>query len=88
MIALVVYTLIGIITYFNGRARGSKGLVTYGGILLGLVVARLLFVDVWNMELTGRIITFFLIGALLIGTAFLGKRSELRIIEEKTRDHA
>jgi uncharacterized membrane protein len=88
MIALVIYTLIGITTYFMGRARGSKGLVTYGGVLLGLVVARLLFVDVWKMELTGRIITFFLIGALLIGTAFLGKRSEPRIIEEKTKDHA
>ncbi len=88
MIALVVYTVIGITTYFMGRTQEKRGLLLYGGILLGIVVARLLMVDVWKMELTGRIITFFLIGALLIGTAFLGKRSEPRIIEERTRDHA
>jgi hypothetical protein len=38
------------------------------------VVARLLLVDVWSMELSGRVITFFVIGALLMSTAFLTKR--------------
>jgi len=74
MVSLIVYTVVGLITYFYRPADGSKGLRLYGGALLGFVVGRLLLVDVWRMELTGRIMTFFLIGALLVSTAFLGEK--------------
>lgn len=74
-IALVVYTITGLITYFYGKVHRQAWLRLYGGALLGFVVARLLFVDVWKLALTGRIITFFLVGALLVSTAFLGRRS-------------
>ena len=74
MISLVVYTLIGLICYFYGLANKKNNLRLYGGALIGFVVGRLLLVEVWRMELTGRIVTFFLIGALLVGTAFLGKK--------------
>lgn len=67
MIALAIYTIAGIGAYFSGRR-------VYGGLLLGFVIARLLLVDVWRMELTGRIITFFLVGALLMSTAFLSRK--------------
>jgi len=77
MLSLLVYTLLGLVGYLRGRNRGLLTLTTSGGILLGLVVARLVFVDVWKLELTGRIITFFVIGTLLMSTAFLvrGKRA-------------
>jgi uncharacterized membrane protein len=74
--ALIIYTLIGIATYLYGLEKGSYVLKTYGGILLALVVGRLLIVDVWQMQLTGRIITFCLIGALLMSTAFLGRKKK------------
>ena len=77
-ISLVIYTIIGLIAYFYGLANEKKGLRLYGGALVGFVVGRLLLVDVWKMELAGRVVTFFLIGALLVSTAFLGKRSETR----------
>lgn len=73
MIALVVYTITGLITHFIGRMYGMKMLGMYGGVLLGCVIARLFLVDVWKMELAGRIITFFLIGILLMSTAFIGR---------------
>ncbi|MDO8514523.1 MAG: DUF2339 domain-containing protein [bacterium] len=73
MAALFVYTVIGIGAYVWGTTAASKGLQAYGGTLLVFVVGRLLVVDVWQMELTGRIITFFLIGTLLMSTAFLGR---------------
>ncbi|MBI5732844.1 DUF2339 domain-containing protein, partial [Candidatus Jorgensenbacteria bacterium] len=76
MMSLVFYTIVGIITYFYGRKNNKRGFRIYGGLLLGFVVARLLFIDVWRMELTGRITTFFLIGALLVGTAFLGRKKK------------
>ncbi|MDP2951425.1 MAG: DUF2339 domain-containing protein, partial [bacterium] len=74
MIALVIYTVVGLIAYFYGIANQQRKLQVYGGVLLGFVVLRLLLVDVWKMELAGRIITFFLVGALLVSTAFFGRK--------------
>ena len=76
MLSLFVYTIVGVTTYFYGLINANNFLRIYGGVLLGLVVARLLIVDIWKMDLTERIITFFLIGALLVSTAFLGKRKQ------------
>lgn len=73
MYSLVIYTIIGISVYVLGKRIGNKALVIGGGILLGLVVLRLLFVEVWNMEIAGRIITFLIIGGLFISTAFMRK---------------
>jgi hypothetical protein len=76
MIALAFYTILGLSTYFGRITVGFAAPVMrmYGAILLGFVVGRLLLIDVWNMELTGRIITFFIIGALLMSTAFVWRR--------------
>src|SRR3989344_4325422 len=73
MTSLLVYTLTGLVCYFSGKKRGSRKLRTYGAVILGAVVLRLLIVDVWKMELAGRIISFFAIGALLSVTAFIGR---------------
>lgn len=74
--SLLIFTLIGLVVYIRGRSVGRKGLVAYGGVMLGFVVLRLLTVDVWKMELTGRIITFLLVGALLMSTAFLIRKRQ------------
>jgi len=74
MISLITFTIVGLITYIRGKLRNKRGLLIYGGVLTGLVVARLLLVEVWEMELTGRIVTFFIIGALLMSTAFIGRK--------------
>lgn len=76
MIALVIYTIIGLITYFYGSLNQKNSLRLYGGVIIGFVVGRLLLVDVWRMELAGRIVTFFLVGALLVSTAFFGKKNK------------
>lgn len=73
MVSLVVYTLAGLASYAYGRLENAKGLITYGGFLLGFVVLRLLVVDMRGMALEAKVITFFLIGALLISTAFIGR---------------
>ncbi len=73
MIALVVYTIVGLIAYAVGRSNDQRMLWMYGSVVLVFVVLRLLVVDVWTMEMTGKIITFFLVGALLVATAFIGR---------------
>ncbi len=70
MLSLLAYTLIGLVAYFFGKVHDRKGLGIYGGTLLGLVIARLLLVDIWNMPLSSRFITFFVVGILLMSTAF------------------
>ncbi len=76
MICLVIYTIIGLIVYAYGRVTERKGLLYYGGTLLGFTIAYLLLVSVWDMALSGRIITFFLIGTLLMATAFIGRKKK------------
>lgn len=76
VIALVTYIVIGLACYVYGVANGSRGVKIYGGVLIVLVVLRLLFVEIWALSLEGRIIAFFVIGLLLMGTAFIGKRTK------------
>ena len=83
-ISLIVYTIIGIITYFYGLTNEQKGFRLYGGVLIGFVVARLFLVDVWIMELGGKIVTFFLMGVLLMSTAFLRKKKQVSILPNQT----
>jgi hypothetical protein len=71
---LVVYTIAGVWAYFAGLYGDDLSRRMYGIALLIFVVARLLVVDVWSMALSGRVITFFAIGILLMSTAFLTKR--------------
>ena len=75
-IALFIYTVIGLWCYLNGRIHGERFLRLYGGALIGFVVLRMLFVEVWDMELTARIFTFFIVGVLLMSTAFIGRKKK------------
>lgn len=74
MFCLFEYTAVGIVAYFYGLKKQSFGIQIYGGLLLGGVVLRLLLVDVWEMAIELRIVTFFIIGAVLMATAFLRRR--------------
>lgn len=76
-LALAIYTLIGIGAYLSGHRSGVEALRWYGGILIMAVVARLLLIDVWEMAIAGRIITFGVVGALLMSTAFMAKQKKL-----------
>jgi RsiW-degrading membrane proteinase PrsW (M82 family) len=83
MISLVTYILIGLVCYFTGLTHNKKVLQLYGALLVGFVVGRLLLIDIWKMALAGRIVTFFLIGALLVSTAFLGKKEKTANVSDR-----
>ncbi len=72
-LSLLVYTILGLILYISGKLHTYPNVQYCGAVLLGCVVARLLFIDVWNMELSGKIVVFFGVGALLMSTAFIGR---------------
>lgn len=74
LIALVVYTIIGVGVYVMGHLESKKGIRFAGGLLVALVIGRLLLIEVWDMEVSLRIVTFFVVGLLLLATAFIEKR--------------
>ncbi len=71
MASLAVYTIVGIISYFFGKRNNRIVYRYYGSVLLLLVVARLILVDVWEMELAVRVVTFILVGLLFVSTSFI-----------------
>lgn len=73
MLTMVIYTLAGIAVFVTGSRHELPYVKAVGAILLGFVIIRLLMVDVWQMELEGRILTFLVVGVLLISTAFIRK---------------
>ncbi len=76
MISLAVYTVIGIMSYFFGKRNDRVVYRNYGAALLILVVVRLLLVDVWEMDLAVRIVTFIVIGILFVSTAFIANKNK------------
>lgn len=79
MLSYLVYTSIGIVCYFQGHRLLRRGLWLYGGTLVLVVIVRLVLVDVWRMDLAGRVVTFFVLGGLLMGTAFVqSKKKEIK----------
>ncbi len=74
MITLIIYTVIALAVYINGQIEKRRVRYWFGFILLFFVIARLLMIEVWNMEIAGRIVTFFLIGGLLMGSVLLRKQ--------------
>ena len=82
MATLMIYTILGLIAYFAGLYGNDMARRTYGMALLAFVVVRLLLIDVWNMELFGRVVTFLAIGVLLMSTAFLTKKKKHETVEK------
>ncbi|MBP7768675.1 DUF2339 domain-containing protein [Candidatus Woesebacteria bacterium] len=70
-VSLVIYTVSGVFLYGYGVLHRYLKIQFAGGVLVGLVIARLLLVEIWSMELTTRIIVFTLVGLLLMAVAFL-----------------
>jgi len=81
MTTLIIYTIFGLGAYFAGLYGSDMARRTYGIVLLGFVVFRLVFVDVWNMQLFGRVVTFLVIGILLMSTAFITKNKKRELLE-------
>ena len=78
MFSLIMYIVCGLTAYFYGSFRQSKTIRAYGVVVLLVTTARLLLIDVWLLDLPGRIITFFSIGVLLLSTAFIRKRTAVQ----------
>lgn len=77
MLSLFVYTSIGLVLYVAGRIGVRAERKVPGALLLAFVVGHLLLVDIGRMDTVGRIVTFTLVGLLLISTAFIRKKDQI-----------
>lgn len=75
--ALVIYTLIALAMFFVGLTKEIRGVKFAGLIILVGVIVRLCIVEVWQMSLPAKTVTFVVIGILLITTAFFQKRNAI-----------
>ncbi|MCK4635637.1 MAG: DUF2339 domain-containing protein [Candidatus Moranbacteria bacterium] len=76
MISLIIYTLVGIYFYVVGKTGGNMALRIVGDLLFAIVIARVFFVEFWEMDIVQRIITLFIVGGLLISTVFLERKKK------------
>lgn len=74
-ITLTLYSLVGIGMYVYGMHEQRKLTRQFGLFLTIFVIGRLILVEVWDMQLPARIITFFVIGIIFIGSVFIRKSS-------------
>lgn len=74
LISLTIFTFVGLTSYFMGEINNRKIKRNFGIGVLIFVIAHLLLVDIWNMALTLRIITFFIIGGLFMGSVLIRKK--------------
>jgi uncharacterized membrane protein len=74
--SLLIYTIVGLAIFFVGVREDRVKMKNTGSIILGFVVLRLFLVEIWDMSLFYRVITFFAVGVLLMTTAFFTKKHE------------
>lgn len=84
LVSLIIYTVVGLFTYFRGLFEGNNVLKKYGAVMLILVVIRLVLVDVWSMDLALRVVTFIVLGVMFISTAFISKSKKVESVIESS----
>lgn len=71
MLSLTVYAIIGFITYAYGKKNDQKMISGYGTVLLTFVAGHLVLIESFR---DGNIFIFFIVGAILVATAFIGRK--------------
>lgn len=77
-ILLGIYTVIGIVLQpISDLDQDFGWLKRYGKVLVGIVIVRLLLVEVWSLELGPRILAFLSVGVVLIISNLYSRKSKV-----------
>ena len=74
----VVWSLAGVVCWVRGSRRGSRPLWTFGALLLGAVLLKLLLIDRGNLGDLLGIVSFLVVGGLLVIVGRLAPRPPSR----------
>jgi uncharacterized membrane protein len=69
-VALIIYTVAASVLYIGGKFTTGTWERVVAGLLISGVMIRLLLYEVWEMELLERVVTFLVIGVLLMAVAW------------------
>ncbi len=75
----VVWSVAGVVCWIMGSRRGSRPLWTFGALLLGLVLLKLLLIDRENLGDLLGIASFLTVGGLLVVVGRLAPRPPSRL---------
>jgi len=75
-ISLVIFTVIGIGLLYFSKQKDSKNWNYVGIVTITGVILRLVFVEIGLMPIEIRILTFIIIGLLLLLTAFITRKKK------------
>ena len=70
LVSIAIYTLVGLMLYFNNHPRQHDRLHKAGTYVLVGVIIRLLLVEIWQLEVAIRIAVFVMVGVALVITAY------------------
>jgi hypothetical protein len=76
--SLFIYMISGVAFYVYGVRRADKSFLAVGVILFGLVLGRIGLVEFWDMPITMRIVTFFVVGTLFVVAAYAARSHRIR----------
>ncbi len=71
LLSLSIYTVIGLILYFNNFSRRKVFFHKLGIVVLVSVIIRLMLVEFWKLETLPRVIIAVLVGLALVSTAYM-----------------
>jgi len=77
----IVWAILGCIIIYLGFKKNEKNLPIMGFALFGLIVIKLYAIDVWQMSNIFRIISFTVLGVLILITSFIYQKLKNMMLE-------
>jgi uncharacterized membrane protein len=85
--ASILWTSLALVLMGVATRRGRRAVWVAGAILLGLVIAKLFTVDISRLDLLARIISFMVVGILMLVIGFLAPLPPARRVAATEEAH-
>lgn len=85
----IIWAVLGFVLIYFGLRKQLKGFPIVGIALFGLIILKLYLVDVWEMSNVFRIISFIVLGILILFTSFMYQKLKnlMKNLMEKPNDN-
>ncbi|NOJ75384.1 DUF2339 domain-containing protein [Empedobacter stercoris] len=85
----IIWAVLGFGLMYFGLKKQLKGFPIVGIILFGLIILKLYLIDVWEMSNVYRIISFIVLGILILFTSFMYQKLKnlMKNLMEKPNDN-
>ena len=75
-ISILIYTIVGLYNLWSGSVQNNETKIKISRVWLGLVAARVIFIDAWQSnDIATGVLICIVIGVLLLSSAFIIKKA-------------